>query len=268
MTVRTVLYRRVCVAAAVALLAVCASVSRASAAGFFESLFGVRQQPVAAPAPAARAPRDVRGREPRGKRAARAKERQRLPAQNDLFATPSRGSAFASLPQDTTPAAADRASRRKKSADRREKRNKVVRGEAGVSGQGVAALRFVRPQRLAGPYGHFLLDPTLRRGDIVVTTEGLKVFMGGASGKRAQHSNRDFVALARAGRSTAELRALEKSALRQPAPVVMQALAPGATRSASLDPDKDNDATPVVASDPTPPADSKPVEQRRVIDIR
>ena len=263
MSFSVVLFPRIRIAAAAAFLAVCAAPTSASAAGFFESLFGVRQQPVAAPSPSAR---EQRVREPRGKRAARARDRQRLPAQNDLFASPARGNSFAALPADATPAAADRLNRRKKSADRREKRNKAARVEAGVSGQGVAALRYVRPQRLAGPYGHFLLDPTLRRGDIVVTTDGLKVFMGG--GTRGQHSQRDFLALAKAGRSTAELRALERSALMQRTRVVVQSLPPGATQAASLEPDKDNDATPVVASDSSPPADSKPVEHRRVIDIR
>lgn len=49
---------------------------------------------------------------------------------------------------------------------------------------------------MPGPMGRFLRDPSLRRGDIVVTTQGLMVFRGSAG---ARHSERDFVPVAKAG---------------------------------------------------------------------
>jgi hypothetical protein len=45
---------------------------------------------------------------------------------------------------------------------------------------------------LAGPLGPFLLDPTLRRGDVVVTNNGLKIFVGPA---KSQHRSSEFTAL-------------------------------------------------------------------------
>jgi hypothetical protein len=48
-----------------------------------------------------------------------------------------------------------------------------------------------------GPLGPFVNDPTLRAGDVVVTTQGLMVYRGGGG---ARHTTRDFVGIARAGK--------------------------------------------------------------------
>ena len=50
-----------------------------------------------------------------------------------------------------------------------------------------------RPAALPGPLGPFLLDPTLRRGDVVVTSDGLKIFTGVSA---SQHSTSEFTGLA------------------------------------------------------------------------
>ena len=70
----------------------------------------------------------------------------------------------------------------------------------------------------AGPLGPFLNDPTLRSGDVVVTTEGLMVFRGrGGSG----HSPRDFASLARAGSKTGQLAAIERANRRGLSPLLV-----------------------------------------------
>lgn len=51
---------------------------------------------------------------------------------------------------------------------------------------------YVAPKVLPGPVGRFLLDPTLRRGDVVATAKGLMVYRG-SGGER--HKEKDFVAL-------------------------------------------------------------------------
>ena len=67
------------------------------------------------------------------------------------------------------------------------------------------------PQVLPGPLGQFLKDSTLRRGDVVVTSEGVMVFRGSAG---ARHHAKDFVSLHKAAqimpkRARAELAKVE-----------------------------------------------------------
>ena len=69
-----------------------------------------------------------------------------------------------------------------------------------------------------GPLGPFLNDPTLRSGDIVVTTQGLMVYRGGGG---SRHSPRDFVSLARAGSKSAQLAAIERANRRGQSPLVV-----------------------------------------------
>ena len=57
-----------------------------------------------------------------------------------------------------------------------------------------------------GPLGPFVNDPTLRAGDVVVTSAGIRVFEG--SGEH-HHSTSDFIALAQSGKfNTSNYRAL------------------------------------------------------------
>lgn len=79
----------------------------------------------------------------------------------------------------------------------RKARKRTAKAEGGASSGKRGA---VRPEVLTGPLGAFLRDPTLRRGDVVVTAEGLKVFTG-QGGK--QHADEDFVALAQGSRFVA-----------------------------------------------------------------
>jgi hypothetical protein len=59
----------------------------------------------------------------------------------------------------------------------------------------MAAIEAVKPGK--GPLGPFLNDPTLRAGDIVVTTQGLMIFRG--AGRRT-HTESEFVSIASASR--------------------------------------------------------------------
>jgi hypothetical protein len=59
----------------------------------------------------------------------------------------------------------------------------------------MAAIEAVKPGK--GPLGPFLNDPTLRVGDIVVTTQGLMIFRGAG---RHTHTESDFVSIANASR--------------------------------------------------------------------
>lgn len=121
----------------------------ASAANFLEKLFGMQQQPVAAPRPSV------------------------------------------VLPPVAPPSTAN--------AIRRQKpKSEIVK--ARPSGATPVKAIAVRPPALPGPLGPFLLDPTLRRGDVVVTSEGLKVFAGQG---RSQHGTGDFIALSQANRFVA-----------------------------------------------------------------
>lgn len=55
---------------------------------------------------------------------------------------------------------------------------------------------YIAPEVVAGPLGRFLRDPSLRRGDVVATPDGLMVFQGrGGSGN---HTAADFVPVSRA----------------------------------------------------------------------
>ena len=74
-----------------------------------------------------------------------------------------------------------------------------------------------------GPLGPFLHDPTLRSGDVVVTTEGLMVFRGRGG---SSHSPRDFASLARAGSKTGQLAAIERANRRGQSPLVVLETAP------------------------------------------
>lgn len=55
---------------------------------------------------------------------------------------------------------------------------------------------YVAPPVMPGPLGRFLRDPTLRRGDVVATVDGLMVFRGSAG---SRHSPKDFAPLSRGG---------------------------------------------------------------------
>ena len=70
----------------------------------------------------------------------------------------------------------------------------------------------------AGPLGPFLNDPTLRSGDVVVTTEGLMVYRGGGG---SRHSPRDFASLAKAGSKNSQLAAIERANRRGKSPLVV-----------------------------------------------
>lgn len=75
----------------------------------------------------------------------------------------------------------------------------------------------------AGPLGPFLNDPTLRSGDVVVTSEGLMVFRGG---RGSSHSPRDFASLARAGSRNGQLVAVERANRRGQSPLLVVETAP------------------------------------------
>lgn len=55
---------------------------------------------------------------------------------------------------------------------------------------------YVAPEVLPGPLGRFLRDPSLRRGDVVATPNGLMVFQG--QGGSSNHRASDFVPVANA----------------------------------------------------------------------
>ena len=69
-----------------------------------------------------------------------------------------------------------------------------------------------RPVALQGPLGPFLLDPTLRRGDAVVTRAGIQIFSGAAG---SQHTRADFTPLPKAAGllsgKPGELQSIEKA---------------------------------------------------------
>ena len=70
----------------------------------------------------------------------------------------------------------------------------------------------------AGPLGPFLNDPTLRSGDVVVTSEGLMVYRGRGG---SRHSPRDFASLAKVGSKTGQLAAIERANRRGLSPLVV-----------------------------------------------
>ena len=79
------------------------------------------------------------------------------------------------------------------------------------------------PPMGAGPLGPFLNDPTLRAGDVVVTSEGLMVYRGGGG---SRHSPRDFASLAKAGSKNSQLAAIERANRRGLSPLVVVETAP------------------------------------------
>jgi hypothetical protein len=54
---------------------------------------------------------------------------------------------------------------------------------------------YVAPEVVDGPVGRFLRDPSLRRGDVVATPDGLMVFQG--RGGSTNHKASDFIPVAR-----------------------------------------------------------------------
>ncbi|MFN3890681.1 MAG: hypothetical protein ACK4MV_09815 [Beijerinckiaceae bacterium] len=56
---------------------------------------------------------------------------------------------------------------------------------------------YVAPEVVPGPLGRFLRDPSLRRGDVVATPNGLMIFQGRAGSNN--HKPSDFVPVASAG---------------------------------------------------------------------
>jgi len=76
--------------------------------------------------------------------------------------------------------------------------------------------KYVAPEVMPGHLGRFLLDPTLRRGDVVATTQGLMVYLGPGG---ARHRPADFapVSHAASGGRRGELEALDRTLRRRPA---------------------------------------------------
>ena len=75
----------------------------------------------------------------------------------------------------------------------------------------------VDPPRVGpGPLGPFLHDPTLRSGDVVVTTQGLMVYRGWGG---SSHSPRDFASLSKAGSKNGQLAAIERANRRGHSPL-------------------------------------------------
>ena len=117
---------------------------------------------------------------------------------------------------------------------------------AGV-GAAMAPMRSANRPLLQGgsPDEAFLMDDTLRAGDIVATSNGLKVF-GGEEG--LTHSKSDFVPLNRARHAAANARELSKSQSRK-----------GDTASAFV--------TPLSASEPAYPLLRRVNRQERLADM-
>ena len=69
-----------------------------------------------------------------------------------------------------------------------------------------------------GPLGPFLNDPTLRAGDVVVTTAGLMVYRGGGG---SSHAPRDFASLSKAGAKNGQLAAIERANKRGQSPLMV-----------------------------------------------
>jgi hypothetical protein len=110
---------------------------------------------------------------------------------------------------------------------RREQRLRAVEGQ-GYGRTKIVVSRGVeeigKPEKVepppvgAGPLGPFLNDPTLRSGDVVVTSEGLMVFRGGGG---SRHSPRDFASLAKVGSRNSQLAAIERANRRGLSPLVV-----------------------------------------------
>ena len=67
-----------------------------------------------------------------------------------------------------------------------------------------------------GPLGPFLIDPTLRAGDVVVTVQGLYVYRGPSG---LEHKIGDFVPLARASVKNAQLVAIDRATRKGKPPI-------------------------------------------------
>jgi hypothetical protein len=106
----------------------------------------------------------------------------------------------------------------------------------------LAAIKAVKPGK--GPLGPFINDPTLRAGDVVVTSKGLMVYRGGGG---HTHSSSEFVSVANASGLVANKQTLisletasrltprkplgaETKPSRQPAPEVASSVAPKPNR--------------------------------------
>jgi hypothetical protein len=106
----------------------------------------------------------------------------------------------------------------------------------------LAAIKAVKPGK--GPLGPFINDPTLRAGDVVVTTKGLMVYRGGGG---HTHSASEFVSVANASGLVANKQTLisletasrltprrplgaETKPSRQPAPEVASSVTPKPSR--------------------------------------
>ena len=110
---------------------------------------------------------------------------------------------------------------------RREQRLRAVEGQ-GYGRTKIVVSRGVeeigKPEKVepppvgAGPLGPFLNDPTLRSGDVVVTSEGLMVYRGRGG---SRHSPRDFASLAKVGSKTGQLAAIERANRRGLSPLVV-----------------------------------------------
>jgi hypothetical protein len=79
---------------------------------------------------------------------------------------------------------------------------------------------YVAPEVVEGPLGRFLRDPSLRRGDVVATPNGLMVFQGRAGS--TSHRPSDFAPVASAGvggARRADLLTLDRTVRSSPANV-------------------------------------------------
>ena len=85
------------------------------------------------------------------------------------------------------------------------------------------------PAMGAGPLGPFLNDPTLRSGDVVVTSEGLMIYRGGGG---SRHSPRDFASLAKSGSRNSQLAAIERANRRGQSPLLVVETAPAPRQEA------------------------------------
>jgi len=110
---------------------------------------------------------------------------------------------------------------------RREQRLRAVEGQGYGRSKSEVSRAFEesgKPEKVepppvgAGPLGPFLNDPTLRSGDVVVTSEGLMVFRGRGG---SRHSPRDFASLAKAGSRNSQLAAIERANRRGLSPLVV-----------------------------------------------
>ncbi|HEY8580989.1 MAG TPA: hypothetical protein VIL72_13950 [Beijerinckiaceae bacterium] len=92
----------------------------------------------------------------------------------------------------------------------RQERTRVAREEP------AKPKKYTPPEVLPGPLGPFLRDPTLRRGDVVATSDGLMIYRGEGG---SSHQAKDFVAVASGARyvggKATDLAALDQAIRRQ-----------------------------------------------------